>query len=246
MNIGFTNEGKLPNAAVRAIIDFGNRSMEAKCPGLTYCGISRGTTIGKVGESLGIPPKSLDSAIYFRAGTFPENIQDLTISLNTMEEYKKVTARKNWVEYLKTRESNITYTEKEAERIINWMNSNTIEVNDMIQYIRNYPNQKVLIPETILLTQKQETQITNTKPMDHSLMDRYFKIFIKKYVKYLYMDSNTANNLREYGNYYWKQMINAQKSNSIKNIHKGLLNSKEKLLLFHGLLQLNLKHNGHY
>ena len=133
MNIGFTKEVKLPNAAVRAIIDFGNRSMEARCPGLTYCGISRGTTIGKVGESLSIPPKSLDSAIYFRAGTFPENIQDLTISLNTMEEYKKVIARNNWVEYLKTRETNITYTEKEAEMIINWMKNTTIKVNDMIQ-----------------------------------------------------------------------------------------------------------------
>ena len=45
------------------------------------------------------------------------------------------------------------------------------------------------------------------------------------------MDSNTTNNLREYGKHYWNQMINTQKSNSIKNIHQALLNSRKKVII---------------
>ena len=112
------------------------------------------------------------------------------------------------------------------------MKNTTIKVDDMIQYIRNYPNQKLLMPENTFLTQKQrEIKITTMNPMDHSLMDRYFKIFIKKYKKYIVMDSNTTTNLSDYGKNYWNQMLNTQKSNTIKNIHQTLLNSRKQVII---------------
>ena len=45
------------------------------------------------------------------------------------------------------------------------------------------------------------------------------------------MDSNTTNNLREYGKQYWNQMLKTQKSNSIKNIYQALLNSIQKVII---------------
>ena len=110
--------------------------MEGNCCGLTYCGCSRPTTIGKVGESDLIPTKSLDSALYFRAGTFPEGIQHLTVKSDGVELYKKVKERNMWVNFLKSKETQYSYSTIEESIYTNWFKTTEISVEKLIQLIR--------------------------------------------------------------------------------------------------------------
>ena len=137
--VGFPKENGPRYTAKRIIVDLGKWSMEALCPGLSYVALSRATTIGKVGRTDNIPTKTLDSAFYFRAGTFPQGIQDLTTLVNSTDEYLKVKARSNWVNYLKTKETNIHYTTQEEKNILAWFEGKSISYTDMIHYIGKHP-----------------------------------------------------------------------------------------------------------
>jgi hypothetical protein len=59
-------------------------------PGLTYVAVSRATTIWDLGHMTSIPQKCMNSALYFRAASFPAGINILTHSFSTGDECVKV------------------------------------------------------------------------------------------------------------------------------------------------------------
>jgi hypothetical protein len=62
--------------------------------------VLRATPIGDLGHMMSIPRKCTNSALYFRAGSFPVGIKGLTHSYSTGDEHVKVKHRTVWVVYL--------------------------------------------------------------------------------------------------------------------------------------------------
>lgn len=221
--VGFPKENGQQYTSKRIIVDLGTRSMEALCPGLTYVALSRATTIGGVGEKQNIPTKSLDSAFYFKSGTFPKNIQNLTNIVNSTDEYLKVKSRNNWVNYLRTKETNIQYTKEEECNIVTWFMEQHIPYSTIINYTNKHPlptghnfNQNI---ENITIGIKLNAEIS----MPTNIMNDYFKLFMKKYKKYIVMDTHISKNLAQFGKQYWKQQVDSEHYNQIQTINKALI-----------------------
>jgi hypothetical protein len=75
-NAGPTAEHQTHNAIQRIVIHLGERTDETINPGLTYVAVSRATTIGDLGHMMSIPRKCMNSALYFRAASFPRLLKD--------------------------------------------------------------------------------------------------------------------------------------------------------------------------
>jgi hypothetical protein len=103
-NAGPTAKYKTPNAIQRIVIHLGERTDETLNPGLTYVAVSIATTIGDMGHMTSIPQKCMNSALYFRAASFPAGINILTHYYSTGEEYVRVKQRTAWVAYLDARQ----------------------------------------------------------------------------------------------------------------------------------------------
>jgi hypothetical protein len=88
-----------PNAIQAIVCDFRTRNCETLNPGMSYVATSRATTIGDCSTGEVIPRKCTNSAIYFKAGTFPTGLKCLTHSHKGVE-YKRVQERIAWVSYL--------------------------------------------------------------------------------------------------------------------------------------------------
>ena len=99
LQFGKSSNKSVKFAASKAVVDVGNRRFEGNHPGTLYVALSRSNTIGAAGRESICPKKSLDSAFYFKPGKFPEGINNLT-QKNDGTYYKKVAARKIWVDYL--------------------------------------------------------------------------------------------------------------------------------------------------
>jgi hypothetical protein len=89
-NAGPTAKHQTFNAFQRIAIHLGERTDEALNPGLTYVAVSRATEIGDLGHIMSIPQKCMNSALYFRAASFPGGIKRLTHYNSTGDEYVKV------------------------------------------------------------------------------------------------------------------------------------------------------------
>jgi hypothetical protein len=89
-NAGPTAKHQTPNAIQRIVIHLGERTYETLNPGLTHIAVSRATTIGDLGHMMSIPRKCMNSALYFRAASFPAGIKRSTHSNSTGDEYVKV------------------------------------------------------------------------------------------------------------------------------------------------------------
>jgi hypothetical protein len=62
------------------VCDLGTMNCETLNPGMFYVATSRATTIGDCGTREVIGRKCTNSAIYFKAGTFPTGLKCLTHS----------------------------------------------------------------------------------------------------------------------------------------------------------------------
>jgi hypothetical protein len=98
-NAGPTGPNQSPNDIQAIVCDLGTRNCETLNPGMSYVATSRATTIGDCGTGEVIPRKYTDSAIYFKAGTFPTRLKCLTHSHKGVE-YKRVQERTAWILYL--------------------------------------------------------------------------------------------------------------------------------------------------
>jgi hypothetical protein len=89
-NAGPTGKHQTPNAIQSIVIHIWGRKDETLNPWLTYVVVSRSTTIGDLVHMMSIPRKCLNSALYFRADSFPAGIKRLTHYNSTGDEYVKV------------------------------------------------------------------------------------------------------------------------------------------------------------
>jgi hypothetical protein len=96
-NAGPTAKHKTPNAIQRIVIHLGERTDETLNPGLTYVVVSKATTIGYLVHMPSTTQKCMNSALYFRAASFPLCIKKMTHSYSTGDEYIKVKQGAAWV-----------------------------------------------------------------------------------------------------------------------------------------------------
>jgi hypothetical protein len=89
-NPGPTAKHQTPNAIQRIVIHLGGRTGETINQGLIYAAVSRATPIKDFGHITSIPRKCMNSALYFRAASFPAGIKRLTHSNSTGDKYIKV------------------------------------------------------------------------------------------------------------------------------------------------------------
>jgi hypothetical protein len=66
--------------------------------------VSRATTIGDLGHMMSIPRKCTNSALYFRATSFPVDIKRLTHSYSTGDKYVNIKLQMAWVAFLDARQ----------------------------------------------------------------------------------------------------------------------------------------------
>ena len=107
----------------------------------------------------------MDSAFYFKPGKFPEGINNLT-QKNDGTNYKKVEARKIWVDYSIKKKSSQIYSQKEENDLIKWSKTFKSDVNTLHSIIRkqNYTSNQELIENTQHTTFKREwTNSTQNK-----------------------------------------------------------------------------------
>jgi hypothetical protein len=122
-NAGPTAKYQTTNDIKRIVIHLGENTGETLNPGLTYALVSRETPIGDMGHMTSIPRKCMNSALYFRAASFPAGIKILTHSYSTGDEYVKVKERTAWVSYLDARQeqTSIMTDLSEREMVQEWM-----------------------------------------------------------------------------------------------------------------------------
>jgi hypothetical protein len=89
-NSGPTEKHQTPNDIQRIVIHLGEGTDETLNQGITYVAVSRATTIGDLGHMASIPRKCMNSALYFRAASFPAGIKRLAHYYSTGDEYVKV------------------------------------------------------------------------------------------------------------------------------------------------------------
>jgi hypothetical protein len=94
--MGSTTTHQTPNAIQIILIHLGEYIDEILNPGLTYMAVSRAATIRDLGHTIIIPQKYTNSAIYFRAGLFPADIN----SYSTVDQYVEENQQTTWVGYL--------------------------------------------------------------------------------------------------------------------------------------------------
>ena len=247
---GFTTPTKGPYAVKILIVDLGERQMEGNNPGLTYVVLSRPTTIGDAGSEIikdgkiFFLHKSLNSALYFKPGSFPDNIQNLTISVKNAKQikyahtpdsmkYKKVQARYKWVNYLKKNEWKGVYDTREEQEIIEWLNNTMLLHDKLLMLVRSEPLNTTKVQDR----QMDITPITsvNLKTKDitsqyNSITDSNEKILPSHMGNFLHLllqldKSNAAlptqfsTNLQRHGKTYWESLCKhtTQKQN-LKNI----------------------------
>jgi hypothetical protein len=100
---------------------------------MSYIATSRSTTIVDCGTGEVIPRKCTNSAIYFKAGTFPTGLKCLTRSYKGVE-YNRDQERTAWVSYLDRQQEQTSTVDDESEK---WRSSNGWRIKN-IQEINCY------------------------------------------------------------------------------------------------------------
>jgi hypothetical protein len=118
--------------------------------------VSRATTTGDLGHMMSIPRKCMNSALYFRAESFPVGIKRLTHSNSTGDEYVKVKQRTAWVAYFDARQEQTSIMTDLTERrmVQEWMETKKYSRDEILAVVRNNRRRKI----------KQYTVAENSKP----------------------------------------------------------------------------------
>jgi hypothetical protein len=174
-NPGPTAKHQTPNDIRRIVIHLGERTHETLNLGLTYVTVSRATPIGDLGHMTSIPRKCTNSALYFRAASFPVSIKRLTHSRSTIDEYVKAKQRTAWVVYLDTRQGQISIIVDLGDREIvqEWMENKKYSLEGLLAVVRNNKwrqRKHYTVPETskLPLTRKQKDTLLSPIPGTHS------------------------------------------------------------------------------
>ena len=139
--VGTSSDPTIKYAAKLIVCDPGPSKFEGNNPGTTYSGLGSVKTIGKAGRDKTCPKNSIDSIFFYKAGTFPKNIKDLTRNQNG-NIYKKVALRKYWTQHLLNKKSKLTYTDKEEKDLIDWVTNFDYKKINLHDLIRSKPNSK--------------------------------------------------------------------------------------------------------
>jgi hypothetical protein len=170
-NSGPTAKHKTPNDIQSIVIHLGERTDETLNPGLLHVAVSRATTIGELGHMMSIPRKCMNSALYFRAASFPSGIKILAHYYSNGDEYVKVKQWTAWVAYLDDRQeqTSIMTDLSEREMVQEWMENKKYSREEILAVVRNNKWRKIkqyTVSETSKppLTRRQKDTILSPIP----------------------------------------------------------------------------------
>jgi hypothetical protein len=94
---------------------------------------------------MSIPRKCMNSALYFRAASFPAGIKILTHYNSTGDEYVKVKQGTAWVAYLDARQeqTSIMTDLSEREMVQEWMENKKYSREKILAVVRNNKGRKI-------------------------------------------------------------------------------------------------------
>jgi hypothetical protein len=121
-----------PNPHQRIVINLGTRQFEGAHPGLTYTGLSRGTT-------LGISNDISTSAVFFDGpDIYPARFTDISRSPTTGQEYKLVQMRSQWVSFLANHTIVSGFSENDILTIFSWVQTFKPNVTDVERFFDKF------------------------------------------------------------------------------------------------------------
>jgi hypothetical protein len=234
-NAGPTGKNQTVNSIQRLVIHLGDRINETLNPGLSYVAISRGTTLGDCGSHHQIPEMCLNSAIYFRSGSFPKNIQCLTHSPLTKKEYVKVKERSAWVAYLDKKQHNTSTISKESAKmeIKTWLDTTKYTRDELLNVVRRIGWRKrkaFIIPKKKPVTCRAKnnhalllkTHVSGTSLLHSGEMmpgyhiEDYLKIVLQHGSNLSFMATHFGPGLCNEGEVLWDRLIDASNDNYVK------------------------------
>jgi hypothetical protein len=139
---------------------------------MSYVATSRATTIVDCGTGEAIPIKCTNSAIYFKAGTFPTWLKYITHSHKGVE-YKRVQERTAWVSYLDRQQEHTSTVDDESGKmeIQKWMENEKYTRDQLLSDVRSQSwrqNKSFKLPKTATIAYKQKQKNTLISPIQSS------------------------------------------------------------------------------
>jgi hypothetical protein len=145
-------------------------------PGMSFVATSRATAIGDCGTGEVIPRKCTNSAIYFKAGTFPTGLKCLTHSYKGVE-YKRVQEHTSWVSYLDRQQEQTSTVDDESEKmeIQQWMENKKYTRDQPLSVVRSQSwrqNTSFKLPKNnnFLYTKTEEYSAISHPKLSHILI----------------------------------------------------------------------------
>jgi hypothetical protein len=247
-NASPTAKHQTPNAIQRIVIYLGERTDEMLNPGLTYIAMSRATAIGDLGHMTSIPRKCMNSALYFRAPSFPACIKILNPSYFTGDEYVKVKQRTAWVAYLDARQEQtyIMTDTSEREMVQEWMENKKYSREEILAVVRNNKWRKIkqcTVDETSKppLTRRHKDTLLSPIPrnltallttnelMAGTHIEEFLSHFVSSNTNMLFTGTNFGPGLMHQGQLYWdnltgtRRVNSAQRARDVKDALKHIL-----------------------
>jgi hypothetical protein len=103
-----------PNPVQRIVVHIGNRQFEGQNPGLTYTALSRSTSMGNSTDLT-------TSSLFFDGNdAIPERFVDIARAPKTLQLYKLVYLRNNWVKHLSDNQVHPTIMHQEKDALFRW------------------------------------------------------------------------------------------------------------------------------
>jgi hypothetical protein len=247
-NAGPTAKHQTPNDIQRIVSQLGERTDLTLNQGLTYVVVSIATTIGDLGHMTSIPRKYTNSALYFRADSFPAGIKRLTHSFSTGDECVKVKQRTAWVAYLDARQeqTSIITVQGDKDIVQEWMENKKYSREDILAVVRNNEWRKMkqyMFAETSKppLTRRQKDMLLYPIPRNLSALLITNELMAGSQIEELlsHLVSSSTNMpltgtdfgpcLIHQGQLYWDNLMgtrrvnSAQRARDVKDVVKHIL-----------------------
>jgi hypothetical protein len=182
---------------------------------------------------MSIPRKCMNSALYFRAESFPAGIKRLTHSNSTGVEYVKVKQRTSWVAYLDARQeqpSIMTYL-TEREMVQEWMENKKYSRDEILAVVRINRWRKIkqyTVAETSKspLTRRHNntllspiprnltTLLTTNEFMADAQVEEFLSHMVSSNANMSFTGTYFGPCIMHQGQLYWDNLIGARRVNS--------------------------------
>jgi hypothetical protein len=247
-NAGPTAKHQTPNDIQRIVINLGERTDETLNPGLTYVAVSRATSIGDLGHMMSIPRKCMNSALYFRAASFPACIKILTHSNSTGDEYIRVKQQMTWVTYLDARQeqTSIMTDLSEREMVQEWMENKKKSREEIIAVVRNNKWRKIkqykvaetskppltrIHKDTLLspIPRNLTALLTTNELMEGAQVEELLSHLVSSNKNMSFTGTDFGPGLLQHGQLYWDNLMgtrrvkSAQRTRDAKDLVKHIL-----------------------